>query len=265
MKILSWNINGIRAVIKKGFLDFLEKEKPDVLCLQEIKIGDIMRAKEGFDENTFLGYKTFWNSAKRPGYSGTATLIKNKIYDSIISPQSNQTKNGLDVIDFDIEGRTQIIEFKDFYLVNNYYPNANGELSRLPYKLKFNEILLKKAKKLEKKKPIIITGDYNVAHNEIDLARPKANIGSPGFTYEEREAMTKFLNSGFIDTFRHFHPQERKYSWWSYRAAARTRNVGWRLDYFCVSDDIINNIEKAFILNKALGSDHCPVGIKICF
>lgn len=258
MKILSWNINGIRAVIKKGFLDFLKIEKPDILCLQEIKICEKARQKENFTNDMFPGYKIFYNSAKRPGYSGTAVLIR-----EFKNLKAYKIKNGMGVDKFDDEGRTQIIEAKNFYLINNYFPNANHELSRLNYKLEFNNALLKKAKSLEKKLPVIITGDFNVAHMEIDLARPKENVGNPGFTFEERDWMTRFLEKGFIDTFRYKHPKKQEYSWWSYRAGARPKNIGWRIDYFCVSAKMINQIEKSFIQTNILGSDHCPVGIQL--
>ena len=251
MKIISWNVNGIRAVIKKGFMGFLKKEKPDVLCLQEIKISGAARAKENFD---FKNYQEFWNSAERPGYSGTAVLAREGI----------KTKE-LPKLSWDNEGRIQILDLGKFYLANIYFPNANHELSRLDFKIKFNNKLLRYLKNLEKKKPIIICGDYNVAREEIDLARPKANIGNPGFTDEERAWMTKFLNLGFVDTFRHFYPRKARYSWWSYRFNARANNVGWRIDYFCVSKKFINKIQKAFIMDNIYGSDHCPVGIQIKF
>lgn len=249
MKILSWNVNGIRAVIKKGFLDFLKKEKPDFLCLQEIKIHDAARAKEKFE---FKNYQEFWNSAKRPGYSGTAVLVREGMGAKALSKFS-----------WDNEGRVQILDAGKFYLANIYFPNANHELSRLDFKIKFNNKLLKEIKKLEAKKPFIICGDYNVAHEEIDLARPKDNVGNAGFTDEERAWMTKFLRAGFVDTFRHFYPDKIGYSWWSYRFNARANNVGWRIDYFCVSKKLINKIKKAFIMNNIHGSDHCPVGIEI--
>lgn len=261
MKILSWNVNGIRAAIKKGFQDFLKKEKPDILCLQEIKISESTRKDEQFD---FPNYNEYWNSAERPGYSGTALLVKSK------KLNVESIHNGFGVDEFDKEGRVQTLDLgspflrgKGFYLVNVYFPNANHELSRLQYKLEFNNILLKHLKKLEKKKPVIVCGDFNVAHQEIDLARPKDNVGNPGFTYEEREWMDKFLQAGFIDTFRHQHPKKQEYSWWSYRFNARARNIGWRIDYFCVSAKIVKNVKKSFILNNVLGSDHCPVGIDI--
>ncbi len=250
MKILSWNINGIRAVIKKGFLNFLEQENPDILCLQEIKIDANTRHKEQFD---FPNYIEFWNSAERKGYSGTMILIKNSLKKEILSQKIFPNN----------EGRTQIIELKKFFLINCYFPNANHELSRLTYKIDFNQKLLKHIKKLEKKKPVIVTGDFNVAHQEIDLARPQANIGHAGFTKEERESFQKYLDSGLIDTFRYFHPQEIKYTWWSYRAGARPRNIGWRIDYFCVSQKLIKNIKKSYILDKVIGSDHCPIAIEV--
>jgi exodeoxyribonuclease III len=253
MKILSWNVNGLRAIIKKGFEEFLEKEKPDILCLQEIKISEDKKILEKFD---FKDYKEFWNCAKRPGYSGTLILYKKEL--KVLDEQK-----GLDTEKFDDEGRLQTIELKDFYLINTYFPNSNGLLSRLPYKLEFSKEVLKYLKKLEEKKPIIVTGDFNVAHKEIDLARPKANEGSAGFTKEEREWMDFFISNNFVDTFRHFHPDKIQYSWWSYRGGARFRNVGWRIDYFCTSKKIIKNIKKSYILDEILGSDHAPVGIEL--
>lgn len=249
MTILSWNINGIRAAIKKGFIDFLKKESPDIICLQEIKISDDKRAEENFD---FPNYQEFFNSAKRPGYSGTAILVKDGLKVKI-----------LDDLKWDDEGRIQILDIGQYYLANIYFPNANHELSRLDFKIKFNDKLLEYLKKLEKKKPLIVTGDFNVAHNEIDLARPKQNVGSPGFTPEERKWMDKFLSRGFKDTFRELHPDKVQYSWWSYRANARANNVGWRIDYFCVSEKILKRINKAYILDKIMGSDHAPVAIDI--
>ena len=249
LNILCWNVNGIRAVIRKGFLDFLKQQKPDILCVQEIKISDAARHEQQFD---FSGYQEFWNSAQRPGYSGTAILVKDNIKATYLKR-----------LDWDDEGRVQILDIGKYYLVNIYFPNANHELSRLDFKIKFSDKLLKHLKNLEKKKPLIVTGDYNVAHNEIDLARPKQNIGNPGFTTEERAWMTMFLDKGFKDTFRELHPNKVQYSWWSYRANARVNNVGWRIDYFCVSEKILKKISRAFILDKVLGSDHAPVGITI--
>jgi len=254
MKIISWNVNGIRAVSKKGFKSFLLAYQPDIICLQEIKISESARNLEEFD---FAGYQEFFNSAERPGYSGTAILIREGLKGII------EVKNGLGIDKFDKEGRVQILEGTNFYLLNSYFPNSNHELSRLGYKIEFNEALLKYAKKLEKKKPVIITGDFNVAHQEIDLARPKDNVGNPGFTDEERAFMTKFLASGFIDSFRFLNSNKIQYSWWSYRAGARPRNIGWRIDYFCLSDKLKGSIKKAYILDKVLGSDHAPVGLEI--
>lgn len=254
MKIISWNINGIRAVAKKGLAAFLRSQKPDILCLQEIKISEAARAQIEFD---FAGYTEYWHSAARPGYSGTAILVKGGL-SGIISCQ-----NGLGIEKFDFEGRIQTLELKKFYLLNIYFPNANPELTRLNYKLEFNEALLKYLKKLEKKKPVVVTGDYNVAHEPIDLARPKENEGSPGFTEEERSWFKKFIASGFIDTFRLVNGQKVQYSWWSFRSGARARNVGWRIDYFCVSDKLKKQVKRAYILDKITGSDHAPVGLEL--
>lgn len=264
MKIISWNVNGIRAVAKKGFLDFLEAAKPDILCLQEVKISDQAKDETEFD---FAGYVEAWNCAKRPGYSGTAILVRQGL------KGFNGVKNGLAYLEkpaasqltekFDSEGRVQTADLDKFYLLNVYFPNANRELSRLPYRLEFNEALLKYIKKLEKTKPVILTGDFNVAHQEIDLARPKENVGNAGFTVEERAWLNKFLAAGFIDTYRELNGQKVQYSWWSFRAGARLRNVGWRIDYFCVSAKLKSSLKKAYILDKVSGSDHAPVGLEL--
>lgn len=254
MKIISWNINGIRAVAKKGFKEFLNSEKPDILCLQEVKISSATRAQTEFD---FARYSEYWNCAQRPGYSGTAILIREGL------SGVKTVSNGLGLEKFDAEGRVQTLEMTKFYLLNIYFPNANRELSRLPYRLEFNECLFKYIKKLEKIKPVIVTGDFNVAHEEIDLARPKENEGNAGFTKEERVWFTKFLRSGFIDTFRELNRQKIQYSWWTWRADARARNIGWRIDYFCVSAKLRKTLEKAYILDKIRGSDHAPVGLDI--
>lgn len=254
MKIISWNVNGIRAVAKKGFVDFLKTQKPDILCLQEIKISDSARLLTEFD---FAAYTEYWNSAERPGYSGTAILVREG------SKAAKDVKVGIGIAKFDKEGRVQVLESEKFWLLNVYFPNANHELSRLGYKLEFNDALLKYVKKLEKTKPVIITGDFNVAHEEIDLARPKENIGAPGFTAEERAWMTKFLKTGFIDTFREKNGQKVQYSWWSYRMMARDRNIGWRIDYFCVSAKLKRTLKKAYILDEIIGSDHAPIGLEL--
>ncbi len=254
MKIISWNVNGIRAIAKKGLADFLKSAHPDVLCVQEVKISEQARLATEFD---FAGYREYWHSAQRPGYSGTAIFVKDNQSELI------GVTSGIGQSEFDSEGRVQTAEFTGFYLVNVYFPNANHELSRLNYKLDFNKALLKYLKKLEQKKPVIITGDFNVAHQEIDLARPKENVGSPGFTPEERKWMDEFIAAGFIDTFRELNGDKVQYSWWSYRGGARFRNVGWRIDYFCVSAKLKKRLKKAYILDKILGSDHAPVGLEI--
>jgi exodeoxyribonuclease-3 len=254
MKLISWNINGIRAAARKGFKDFLVGYRPDIICLQETKISDTARAKAEFD---FAGYREYWHSAARPGYSGTAVLVRNNF------KGVKSIKNGLGQTIFDREGRVQIAELGPFYLVNVYFPNANPELGRLDYKIVFNDALLKKIKQLEKSKPVIVTGDFNVAHEAIDLARPKENEGSAGFTKEERAWMDKFLRADFVDTFRALNGSKIQYSWWSFRGGARPRNVGWRIDYFCVSVKLKKLIKKAYILDKISGSDHAPIGLEI--
>lgn len=256
MKILSWNVNGIRAVVKKGFKEFLKKEKPDVLLLQETKIAQKDIAKQEFD---FAGYEEFWWPAQRPGYSGTAILVKSQ------KSKVVGYRMGLDGYGEDNEGRVQAMEFEKFYLVNCYFPNANHELSRLKFKMDFNERLSLYLQSLEKKKPVLIGGDFNVAHQEIDLKNPKENIGNAGFTYEERGWIDEFIKAGFIDTYRTLHPDKIEYSWWSYRFFARNKNIGWRIDYFFASEKLKNKIKKAFILPEITGSDHCPVGIELDF
>ncbi len=258
MKIISWNVNGLRAVIKKGALnDFLVEYKPDIACLQEIKISE----KKLEQENILLpGYSLFGNGARREGYSGTALVIK----DALIKKIKNiDIKTGIGIDEFDHEGRIQILELDAFYLLNIYFPNSNHELSRLEYKERFNGAILKYYQKLDKKKPVVITGDFNVAHEPIDLARPKDNEGNAGYTPEERFWMGKFLAAGLVDTFRSLYPDKVQYSWWSFRANARARNIGWRIDYFLVSSRMKKYLKKAYILDKVQGSDHCPVGIEM--
>ena len=254
MKLVSWNVNGIRAVSKKGFKEFLQSVRPDILGVQETKISDSAREGEEFD---FAGYREYWHSAQRPGYSGTAFFVREGFSDCL------GVKNGLGDERFDSEGRVQTADLKDFYLLNVYFPNANEQLSRLGYKLEFNDALLDYIKKLERKKPVVITGDFNVAHQEIDLARPGANVGKAGFTSEERAWMTKLLKAGYLDTFRELNGERVQYSWWSFRMAARSRNVGWRIDYFCTSAKLKTLLKKAYILDQVLGSDHAPVGLEI--
>jgi len=251
IKLVSWNVNGIRAAVKNGFNNFLLTERPDIVGLQEIKISNEARAKETFD---WTGYNEYWYPAQKPGYSGTAILTK-------IEPLSYQ--EGIGVSEFDAEGRVQTMEFANFYFLNIYFPNAKDDLSRIFFKQKFNQVFLAYIKKLEKKKPVIICGDFNVAHEEIDIARPKDNRGHSGFTDEERRDMTTFLSAGLIDTYRLINKDKVEYSWWSYRFYARDKNIGWRIDYFLVSETLKKNIKKAFILGDVFGSDHCPVGINL--
>ena len=244
MKIVTWNVNGLRAILKKDFIDSIKKLKCDVVCLQETKL---QKEQVPIDIDV-LKYKSFWHFAKKKGYSGTAILTKKE-------PLS--IKYGIGSSEHDEEGRTITIEFDDFYLVNAYVPNAQPELKRLEKKI------LSYLKKLDKVKPIVYCGDLNVAHDEIDLKNPKQNIGQPGFSYEEREMMTKLLNNGFVDVYRSMYPEGREYTWWSYRANARVNNVGWRIDYFIVSKRFMKNVKDIKIYNEIMGSDHCPVEIII--
>ncbi|MBT3324577.1 exodeoxyribonuclease III [archaeon] len=249
MEILSWNINGIRAIEKKGFLEFMEKKNPDIICLQEIKA---MEEQIPDTINNIEDYHLVVNSAERKGYSGVCVYTK-------IKPLS--VKKGFGVSEFDKEGRALVLEYEKFILMNIYYPNGKMSDERLKYKLDFYDHFLKFCSK--QKKPLVICGDVNTAHNEIDLARPKGNDKVSGFLREERDWLDKFEEKGLIDTFRHFHPETVKYSWWSVRTRARERNVGWRLDYFYVTKNILEKVKKAFILNEVMGSDHCPVGVNI--
>jgi len=255
--IVSWNINGIRAAVRKGFVDFLNTKKPDICGLQEVKISDGHKDKKTFD---FAKYTEHWNSAKRPGYAGTMTLVKEN---SNIKKRFIKHTIGVGHKKFDEEGRVQTLEFDKFYLVNAYFPHTRHDLSRLDFKEEFNDAFLKYIKKLDREKPIIAIGDFNVAHEEIDLARPDDNHENPGFTDIERAWMTKYLKAGFVDTYRDLNPKKIQYSWWSYRFGARERDVGWRIDYCLVSKGIKNKAKKAFIWDKIHGSDHCPVGIEI--
>lgn len=253
MKIISWNLNGLRAALSKGLESFLRQELPDIICFQEIKIADATRAKLEID---FPGYQAYWHGAVRPGYSGTAILVKKELAGwSVI--------NGLGLDRYDNEGRVQILESPEFYLLNVYFPNSNPTLGRLSYRLDFNAALLSRIKELELMKPVIITGDFNVAHQEIDLARPKENVGNAGFTAEERAWFGELLQAGYLDSFRVLNPDKIQYSWWSFRAGARERNVGWRIDYFVISAKLRKKIKKAFILDQVTGSDHAPVGLEI--
>tara|TARA_R110002096_G_scaffold85802_20_gene197907 strand:+ start:2346 stop:3104 length:759 start_codon:yes stop_codon:yes gene_type:complete len=251
MKLISWNVNGIRAVLKKNFLEFLDEHQPDVLLLQEVK-AERDQVEQDFEGS---GWHVSWNHAVKKGYSGVAALSREK-------PIS--VSAGIGVEEHDQEGRVLTLEFEDFYVVGVYTPNSQNELRRLPYRMDWNAAFLDHVKGLEKSKPVIFTGDLNVAHQEIDLARPKANRKSAGFSDEERAGFDDILAAGFVDTFRHFHPDEPDhYSWWSYRGGARAKNVGWRLDYFCVSAGLMDRVNSSIILPEVLGSDHCPVQLEI--
>ncbi len=247
MKLISWNVNGLRACLTKGFMDFFNQEQADIFCVQETKM------QEGQAEIITEGYEQYWNSAEKKGYSGTCIFTR-------IKPLSVQY--GIGVEAHSHEGRTITLEFEDFYLVNCYTPNAQSELARLSYRMEWETDFRNYLVTLSKKKPVILCGDLNVAHQEIDLKNPKTNRGNPGFSDEEREKMTELLNSGFTDSFRYLYPDKTDaYSWWSYRARAREKNVGWRIDYFIVSDKIQNKIKDSVIYADVLGSDHCPVGL----
>lgn len=254
MKLMSWNVNGIRAVMKKGFTEFFNAHQPDILCLQEIKVHNEDIPEEIRQTGSAAGYTGYWNGAGRKGYSGTATLSRT-------APLSYETKIGDER--FDSEGRFQFLEFHEFFLINTYVPNVKHDLSRLAERQEFDALLLQKIKQLEKTKPVVLCGDMNVAHNPIDLARPKENEGNAGYTVEERAGMTNYLKADLIDTFRSLHPETEKYSWWSYRGRARENNVGWRIDYFLTSGSLRPQIRSAEIFDDVTGSDHCPVELCI--
>ncbi|MBL3643944.1 exodeoxyribonuclease III [Bacillus sp. RHFB] len=245
MKLVSWNVNGIRACVKKGFLDYFKDVDADIFCIQETKL------QEGQISLELEGYHQYWNYALKKGYSGTAIFTREK-------PLS--VKYGVGELDEEPEGRIITLEFESFYMVNVYTPNAKRDLSRLNYRLEWEDEMIKYLKELDLVKPVIFCGDLNVAHQEIDLKNPKPNIGNSGFTNEERGKMTELLDSGFIDTFRHFYPnQEGAYTWWSYMAKVRERNIGWRIDYFIVSKRLAESLIEANIHCDVMGSDHCPV------
>ena len=250
LKLVSWNVNGLRACVSKGcFQEFMDNEKPDVICLQETKL------QEGQIKMDLPGYEEYWNYAEKKGYSGTAIFTKEK-------PIS--VTYGLGIEEHDHEGRVITAEYNDYYLVTVYVPNAKEDLSRLEYRQVWEDDFLKYIKKLEETKPVIYCGDLNVAHKEIDLKNPKTNRGHAGFTDEERGKFTELLESGFIDTFRYFYPDKKDiYSWWSYRFSARAKNAGWRIDYFLVSKALEKHLKEAVIHTQVMGSDHCPVELEI--
>ena len=249
MKLISWNVNGIRACINKGFIDFFNKIDADIFCIQETKC-----QKDQIDLE-FEGYTSYWNSAEKKGYSGTAIFTKQK-------PIS--VTYGIGIEEHDKEGRVITLEFEKFYMINIYTPNSKRELERLAYRQIWEDEIRKYMLKLNENKPVIMCGDLNVAHKEIDLKNPKTNRHNAGFTDEERNKMTELLDAGFVDTFRILYPdKENAYSWWSYMGHAREKNVGWRIDYFIVSKSIENCIKEAKIHSEIFGSDHCPVELEI--
>ena len=248
MKLISWNVNGLRACMNKGFEDFLRASEADMFCLQETKM---QREQADF---VFAGYEEYWNSAEKKGYSGTAIFSK--------QAPLNVTY-GLGIEEHDKEGRVITAEYENFYLVTVYTPNSQRELARLDYRMQWEDVFRAYLLELDKKKPVIVCGDLNVAAEEIDLKNPKTNRKNAGFTDEERAKFRELKAAGFVDTFRHLHPEEVKYSWWSYMFKAREKNAGWRIDYFVVSERIADKVQAAEIHNEIFGSDHCPVSIVI--
>jgi len=248
-KLISWNVNGLRSCMGKGFMDFFDSVDADIFCLQEIKLS------EGQIEWNKENYYSYWNYAEKKGYSGTAVFSKEK-------PLS--VKYGIGIDEHDHEGRVITLEFENFYMVTVYTPNSQRELTRLEYRMKWEDDFRNFLNDLRKSKPVVVTGDMNVAHKEIDLKSPKTNRKNAGFTDEERQKMTELLDSGFIDTFRYFYPDvEQKYSWWSYMFKSREKNVGWRIDYFLASKELEDRLISAEIHDKVLGSDHCPIELVI--
>lgn len=251
VKLISWNVNGLRAAVKKGFLEYFEEVDADIFCLQETKL------QEGQIELDLPAYKDYWNYAVKKGYSGTAIFTK-------VEPLSVQY--GLGVPEHDTEGRVITLEFEEFFMVTVYTPNSQAELKRLDYRMTFEDAILEYVKNLDKTKPVVLCGDLNVAHEEIDLKNPKTNRKNAGFSDEERAKFSAFLDAGFIDSFRYFYPDlTDAYSWWSYRMNARARNTGWRIDYFVVSERLKDKLVDAKIHADVLGSDHCPVELELNF
>jgi len=249
MKLISWNVNGLRAALRKGFCEYIEKEKPHILCLQETRC-----EPDEVEQLWSARYSGYWNPAEKKGYSGTAIFTKTRPI---------EVTRGMGKPEHDREGRILTAEFETFYLVNVYVPNSQRELTRLPYRQRWDADFKRYLKKLEKRKPVVWCGDLNVAHTEIDLANPRANMKNHGFTPEERAGFSAFLKGGFLDTFREFRKDAGHYTWWSQMPGVRQRNIGWRLDYFLVSKALRRRLTRAFIRPEVLGSDHCPVGIEL--
>lgn len=249
MKLISWNVNGLRACVQKNFMEAFQELGADMFCLQETKL------QEGQIDLQLDGYHQYWNYAEKKGYSGTAIFTKH---------EPLNVSYGIGIEEHDHEGRVITLEYPEYYMITVYVPNSQNELARLPYRMKWEEDFLAYLKKLEEKKPVIFCGDLNVAHKEIDLKNPKTNHKNAGFTDEERGCFTRLVENGFVDTFRYFYPDQKDiYSWWSYRFSARAKNAGWRIDYFCVSESLKDKLRDAKIHTEILGSDHCPVELDI--
>lgn len=249
MKLISWNVNGLRACVKKGFEDFFKEADADIFCVQETKL------QEGQIDFAPEGYHCYWNYAEKKGYSGTAVFTKS---------EPIAVTYGIGIEEHDQEGRVITLEYDNFYFVTVYTPNSQSELARLDYRMKWEDDFRAYLKKLDEHKPVIVTGDLNVAHEEIDLKNPKTNKKNAGFTQEERDKFTELLDAGFVDSFRYFYPDKAgAYSWWSYRFKAREKDAGWRIDYFVVSERLAEKMEDALIYKTVMGSDHCPVGLEI--
>ena len=251
MKLISWNVNGLRACMKKGFEEYFKEVDADIFCVQETKL------QEGQIDFQPESYECYWNYAEKKGYSGTAVFTKKKPLEVVY---------GIGIDEHDHEGRVITLEYEDFYFVTVYTPNSQSELARLPYRMQWEDAFRDYLKELDAHKPVIMTGDLNVAHQEIDLKNPKTNKKNAGFTQEERDKFTELLDAGFVDSFRYFYPDKTgAYSWWSYRFKAREKDAGWRIDYFVVSDRIKEQMKDALIYKEVMGSDHCPVGLEIEF
>lgn len=251
MKLISWNVNGLRACMKKGFEEYFKEADADIFCVQETKL------QEGQIDFQPEGYECYWNYAEKKGYSGTAVFTKKKPLEVVY---------GIGIDEHDHEGRVITLEYEDFYFVTVYTPNSQSELARLPYRMQWEDAFRDYLKELDAHKPVIMTGDLNVAHQEIDLKNPKTNKKNAGFTQEERDKFTELLDAGFVDSFRYFYPDKTgAYSWWSYRFKAREKDAGWRIDYFVVSDRIKEQMKDSLIYKEVMGSDHCPVGLEIEF